>query len=343
MQLITSYTTQNPTYTSPKKIVVKGIVLHSTGCAQPKASAYINAFNNPNIKKSVHAFLQDNGEVYQTLPWDYKGWHVGSGKNGSYNSTHIGVEMCEPGTIKYIGGTNWEDLNPEATKTSVMNLYKHSVELFAYLCKMFNLNPMQDEVIVSHYEANKRGKGSTHVDPSHIWNRFGLTMDQFRLDVQKAMGGVTPQPKPTPVPTPTPVSGSYLGQVNVEPGDALNIRKTPNGEVCGKLGRNFIVAIESVDSKGWAKLMQGGYVYAKYLNKFNNGANNVPTNFIVKILADSLNVRKTPDASTSNNIVGTAVAGQVLTIVATTSDQKWGLLKSGMGYIRLDPKFVQKR
>ena len=347
MQLIQTYTTQNPTYLQPKKITVKGIVLHSTGCAQPKASAYISAFNNPNLKKSVHAFIQADGQVYQTLPWDYRAWHVGSGKNGTYNTTHIGIEMCEPGTIKYVGGTNWEDLNPEATRTSVMNLYKHSVELFAYLCNMYHLNPLQDEVIVSHYEANKRGKGSTHVDPAHIWNKFGLTMDQFRSDVAKAMSGVTPQPVPTPTPTPqptpTPSVEKYLAQVNVDPGDSLNVRATPNGNVVSKLGRNFIVGVESVDAKGWAKLIQGGYVYNKYLTKFSNGIYNSVSNFTVQILVDSLNVRKTPDASSASNIVGMATKGQVLTIVATANNGKWGLLKSGLGYISIDPKFVQKR
>ena len=126
-------------YTNPKIITVKGLVLHSTGCAQPKASAYINSFNSPSVQKSVHAFIQPDGKVYQTLPWNYKGWHVGSGKNGSYNSTHIGVEMCEPNTIKYTGGATWTDLNPQATTASIASLYQHAVELFAYLCNTFKI------------------------------------------------------------------------------------------------------------------------------------------------------------------------------------------------------------
>ena len=354
MQLIQSYTTLNPCYTNHKKITVKGIVLHSTGCAQPKAQVYINSFNQPSIQKSVHAFIQQDGQVFQTLPWDYKGWHVGSGKNGSYNSTHIGIEMCEPSTIKYTGGAQWIDLDPAATTATIANLYKYSVELFAYLCKLYSLNPLQDEVIVSHYEANKRGKGSSHVDPYHLWSKYGITMDQFRADVSKAMGGaivepVTPAPSitiPQPtVPTVTPRvdNKKHLAMVEVNPGSSLNIRDKPNGNIIGKLGKGFIVGVDSVESNGWAKINQGGYVSNRYLKEFNNGfAHDIKT-FLVQITASALNVRSTPTLANNTNIVGTAKQGQVLTIVATNNNDQWGLLKSGMGYIRLDPKYVQKR
>lgn len=33
--------------------------------------------------------------TYQTLPWNYQGWHCGSGSKGSGNNTHIGFEICE--------------------------------------------------------------------------------------------------------------------------------------------------------------------------------------------------------------------------------------------------------
>ena len=298
MQIIQQFTTKNQTYTNPKKINVKGIVLHSTGCAQPKASVYINSFNSPSVQKSVHAFLQEDGQVFQTLPWDYKAWHVGSGPNGSYNTDHIGIEMCEPGTIKYSGGAQWTDLNPEATKRSILNLYNVSVELFAMLCKTYNLNPLADGVIVSHYEAHQRGKGSGHVDPKHLWDRFGLTMDQFRRDVAAKMGGVNPIANPSsniPANTATVIDTTkHLAQVVVKPGDTLNVRKEPNGTIIGKLGNNFIVGVDSIDNKGWAKLSAGGYVANNYLKNYNDGNKLEMNNFTIVIKADKVNVRKNP-------------------------------------------------
>ena len=49
----------------------------------------------------THAFIGKlaDGSVatYQTLPWDTRGWHCGSGSNGSANDTHISFEICEDG------------------------------------------------------------------------------------------------------------------------------------------------------------------------------------------------------------------------------------------------------
>ena len=158
-------------------------MIHSVGCPQPSASVFIKQWNKSGVGKCVHAFIQANGEVYQTLPWNYRGWHGG----GSSNNTHIGVEMCEPSTIKYGSTFGWVDINSAKTKEYVMGTYKTAVELFAKLCKEFNLNPLADGVIISHSEGCKRGIASNHADVEHIWNRMGLSMEQFRKDIAEVM------------------------------------------------------------------------------------------------------------------------------------------------------------
>ena len=97
MKLVQSILTKNPCYTAGRKITVKGLMLHSVGCPQPKASVFINSWNSPSYDNAcVHGFIDGNdGTVYQTLPWNHRGWHCGSGSKGSGNNTHIGVEMCE--------------------------------------------------------------------------------------------------------------------------------------------------------------------------------------------------------------------------------------------------------
>ena len=102
MKLVQSILTKNPCYTAGRKINVKGLMLHSVGCPQPKASVFINSWNSASYDRAcVHAFIDANdGTVYQTLPWNHRGWHGG----GSSNNTHIGVEMCEPACIKYTSG-----------------------------------------------------------------------------------------------------------------------------------------------------------------------------------------------------------------------------------------------
>ena len=107
MHIENSIMTKNPCYSKGRKLAngVKGLMLHSVGCSQPNAMAFINSWNEPTFKSAcVHGFIDaNNGIIYQTLPWDWRGWHAG----GAANNTHIGVEMCEPDCIKYTGGATF--------------------------------------------------------------------------------------------------------------------------------------------------------------------------------------------------------------------------------------------
>ena len=186
MQITKSILTQNPCYKAGKTIKVKGIMLHSVGCPQPSAMAFIKSWNAHNVNVCVHGFIDGNsGSVYQTLPWDYRGWHCG----GNGNSTHIGIEMCEPDCIKYTSGANFTCSDKIKAQNSAKITYNSAVELFAYLCKKYELDPLKEGVIVSHAEGYKKGIASNHADPTHLWStlKMGYTMDGFRKDVDTAM------------------------------------------------------------------------------------------------------------------------------------------------------------
>lgn len=191
MKLVESIMTKNPCYTAGKKITVKGLMLHSVGCPQPKASAFINSWNRESYTRAcVHGFIDAlDGTVYQTLPWEYGGWHAG----GSANNTHIGVEMCEPSCITYTGGAAFKvaDGKLNEARACAKRTYDAAVELFAMLCGKFGLDSLGDGVIVSHAEGYKRGIASNHGDPEHLWRQLGLgyTMNGFRNDVKAAMVG----------------------------------------------------------------------------------------------------------------------------------------------------------
>ena len=195
MKLVESILTRNPCYTVGRKITVKGLMLHSVGCPQPEASAFINSWNSPAHDTScVHGFIDGNdGTVYQTLPWNHRGWHCGSGSKGSGNNTHIGVEMCEPACIKCTAGSNFTCSDMAAAKAVAKRTYDTAVELFAMLCKKYSLNPLEDGVVISHREGHSRGIASNHGDPEHLWTQLGMgyTMDTFRRAVKEAMGGAS--------------------------------------------------------------------------------------------------------------------------------------------------------
>ena len=64
-----------------------------------------------------------------------------------------------------------------------------AVELFAILCRMYELDPMGEGVILSHKEGHARGIATNHGDPEHLWNglHMGYTMDGFRKAVKNLM------------------------------------------------------------------------------------------------------------------------------------------------------------
>lgn len=187
MEIIQAYATKNKCYQVATPLTPQGIMLHSIGCPQPNASVMAQNYNQyrPNGQSvCVHAFVQRDGMVYQTLPWTVQAWHCA----GSANRTHIGIEMTEPASIAYTGhGADWRDLDTAATETHIRGTYAAAVELFAQLCTQFDLDPLADGVIISHAEGRMRGVASAHADPEHLWKPFGLTMYEFRQDVYKAM------------------------------------------------------------------------------------------------------------------------------------------------------------
>jgi hypothetical protein len=189
MKITKTFLTKNPCYKAGKTIRVKGLMLHSVGCSQPNAMAFVKSWNTSSTKVCVHGFIDGNtGEVYQTLPWEHSAWHGG----GMVNGTHIGIEMCEPDCITYTSGSKFT-CSDKAKATAIANrTYKSAVELFAHLCEEYNLNPLAEGVIISHSEGYKKGLASNHGDPEHLWKGLNLpyTMDGFRQDVKSAMNPV---------------------------------------------------------------------------------------------------------------------------------------------------------
>ena len=77
--------------------------------------------------------------------------------------------------------------------------------------------------------------------------------------------------------------------------------------------------------------------------KYNESAPNVSSNkevgqFLVKIIIDTLNIRRGP--GTNHPVVGQVYNNQVFTI--TSVDGNWGKLRSGAGWISLSDKYIKR-
>ncbi len=178
--------TENPRYKAGIKMTPRGIMVHSTGANNPNLRRYVqpddgiigkningNDWNRETQELCVHAFIgkDKDGRVrcVQTLPWNYRTYHCGSGRNGSGNSTHISFEICE------------DDLSSKEYFDAV---YDTASSLCAYLCREYDIDVSD---VICHSEGYELGIASGHADVMHWFPRFGKDMDMFRRDVKAKM------------------------------------------------------------------------------------------------------------------------------------------------------------
>lgn len=194
MKLVESFLEKNPCFSSDRKITVKGLMLQSVGCPQPSAKVFLHNWNRASYNRACpHAIVDAvDGTVYQTLPWTHRGWHAVTIANDNY----IGVIMCEPNQIKYTSpGTFTIVGDKEKAEDAARRVYYSSVDLFAMLCKEFDLDPASQ--IFSNIDFSTVGSPLTIKDPEHLWSQLDLpfTMNEFRRDVKVALdklNGVDP-------------------------------------------------------------------------------------------------------------------------------------------------------
>lgn len=189
LKITTEYMTNNDCYAYGRKIVPKGIMVHSTASPGVMAAAWFDRWNL-SFKKGetdrqvcTHAFLDDKG-VWQYLPWNQRGWHAGGAANNSY----IGFEICEPSGFHY-WGTAMVGYDVKKNEPYFRAIWRNAIELCFMLCMMYNLDPNN---IIGHYEGAAMGIASNHADPGQWFPKHGESMDSFRAAVkQRFVGGKT--------------------------------------------------------------------------------------------------------------------------------------------------------
>jgi len=258
MKLYQQILTKNECYIRKKPMKPQGIMVHSTAANNVKLSRYVgpddgrlgynaanNHWNHPHparidgwMDKGPHAYVSDgsgyckvcrgmqicchafigrlkNGEgdvaTYQTLPWDVCGWHCGRGPGGkTANDTHIGFEICEDNVVSK---------TPNPSRAYFELVYREAVELCAFLCEKFNLNPLEKGVIIDHAEGAALKIASGHGDVAHWWTRFfGVTMNDFRAAVAAELKGVAVPPQPVWVPAIGDIVRFQNGRTTYYPG-----------------------------------------------------------------------------------------------------------------------------
>ena len=324
MRLIKCMLTANDCYKAGRTITPKGVMVHSTGANNPLVARYVqpvegqsneaqlkaeiggnrnaNDWNNPGLDVCTHAFvgkLADGGVgTVQTLPWNHRGWHAGTGTSGgSANNTHIAFEICE------------DDLTDEGYFRKV---YQEAVELTAMLCKTYNLNPLADGVVICHSEGYQRGVASNHGDVMHWFPKFGKSMDTFRADVSKAMTPAQVKPQP-------PVSGKTYTVVK---GDTLS-------EIAQKYGTTVDTLVQLNGIKDPNLIVVGQVLKLP-------GSTTGFTPYTVKVTVTELRIRSGPGTDTQAQGFIEPGVYTIVEEADGPGAKRWGKLKSGAGWISLD-------
>ena len=199
---------QSTWYKGAGTTTVRGVLWHSTGANNTTLKRYVQPDDNATDKAEMLALLGINancndwnhitreagvnawigklasGEVatVQTGPWDKKAWGCGSGSKGSCNNGWIQFEICE------------DNLGDPVYFEKV---YREAVELTAYLCKLYNLDPqgtvtyngVKVPVILCHQDSYRLGLGSNHGDVLRWFQKYGKSMQNVRDDVSALMAG----------------------------------------------------------------------------------------------------------------------------------------------------------
>lgn len=194
------YFTNSDCYKAGTMQAMRGVQVHSTGANNPYLKRYVqpddgrlgrnangNSHNRPGVDVCAHAYIGRLADgmvaVYQTLPWDYRCWVSGRGKNGNANQLgYIAFEICED-----------ELTNTMYYQQAVMTA---AVNLTAYLCMQMGAKPTDvirtyDDgellAVMDHSELAKLGLASNHADITHWLRRNGMRMNTFRQEVEKAI------------------------------------------------------------------------------------------------------------------------------------------------------------
>lgn len=163
---------------------IKGLVVHWVAGPGATAKGVRNYFDSladqdPNDDvddrfAATQLNIGIDGEVVQCMPLTEMAYHVGARKYtrralaelGAYpNNCTIGVEWCHP---------EWDGVFTKET-------YNTGVVLYAWLCKKYNLNPIDD--IYMHYDV-------TGKECPRDWVRNPEKFEQFKKDVNAKLQAV---------------------------------------------------------------------------------------------------------------------------------------------------------
>ena len=248
-------------------------------------------------------FAVDDKEVVQGLPLDRNAWACGDGANGKGNRKGIQVEIC----YSKSGGVRFENAEKNAAK---------------FIAQLLKERGWGVDKVKKHQDFSN--KYCPHRTLDKGWASFVNMIKDYLNELNK------------------PVQSTQSSSISV--GDKVKVKTTATHYATGQSMASFVKgsAYEVTKVDGNKLLLSDivSWVWDYDVDKVGSTTqSNSDNSVLVEIVCDELNIRQQADFN--SKVVGTVKRGEVFTIV----EEKNGLgkLKSGVGYISMNTKYVKRK
>ena len=248
-------------------------------------------------------FAVDDKEVVQGLPTDRNAWHAGDGGSGRGNRYGIAVEIC----YSKSGGVRFENAEKNAAK---------------FIAQLLKERGWGIDKVKKHQDFSN--KYCPHRTLDKGWASFVNMIKDYLNELNK------------------PVQSTQSSSISV--GDKVKVKTTATHYATGQSMASFVKGstyeVTRIDGNKLLLSDIVSWVWDYDVDKVGSTTqSNSDNSVLVEIVCDELNIRQQADFN--SKVVGTVKRGEVFTIV----EEKNGLgkLKSGVGYISMNTKYVKRK
>ena len=248
-------------------------------------------------------FAVDDKEVVQGLPADRNAWACGDGANGKGNRKGIQIEIC----YSKNGGIRFENAEKNAAK---------------FIAQLLKERGWGVDKVKKHQDFSN--KYCPHRTLDKGWASFVNMVKDYLNELNK------------------PVQSTQSSSISV--GDKVKVKTTATHYATGQSMASFVKGstyeVTKVDGNKLLLSDIVSWVWDYDVDMVGSTTkSNSDNSVLVEIVCDELNIRQQADFN--SKVVGTVKRGEVFTIV----EEKNGLgkLKSGVGYISMNTKYVKRK
>ena len=248
-------------------------------------------------------FAVDDKEIVQGLPLDRNAWACGDGANGKGNRKGIQIEIC----YSKSGGARFENAEKNAAK---------------FIAQLLKERGWGVDKVKKHQDFSN--KYCPHRTLDKGWASFVNMIKDYLNELNK------------------PVQSTQSSSISV--GDKVKVKTTATHYATGQSMASFVKGstyeVTRIDGNKLLLSDIVSWVWDYDVDMVGSTTkSNSDNSVLVEIVCDELNIRQQADFN--SKVVGTVKRGEVFTIV----EEKNGLgkLKSGVGYISMNTKYVKRK